>query len=106
MVHTTVGFVIPALYILDGLRARDTVGIAATATHAFLLSMNRYSPGCGMAGHVLTPYKICGAASTDGAAVGPAEVGIPAHMLRGMEPIAHRGGRCCPSWGLQPMAGG
>ncbi|CAN6312005.1 unnamed protein product [Urochloa humidicola] len=33
-----VGTALPALYILDGLRAGDTAGVAAAAPHAFLLS--------------------------------------------------------------------
>ncbi|CAL4915431.1 unnamed protein product [Urochloa decumbens] len=48
-VHTAVGFVVgaalPALYILDGLRAGDTAGVAAAAPHAFLLSAQVFTEG-------------------------------------------------------------
>ncbi|KAG2539552.1 uncharacterized protein LOC120687185 [Panicum virgatum] len=48
-VHTAAGFVVgaalPALYILDGLRAGDTAGVAAAAPHAFLLSAQVFTEG-------------------------------------------------------------
>uniref|UniRef100_K4AIG9 DUF7733 domain-containing protein n=1 Tax=Setaria italica TaxID=4555 RepID=K4AIG9_SETIT len=48
-VHTAVGFLVgaalPALYILDGLRAGDTAGVAAAAPHAFLLSAQVFTEG-------------------------------------------------------------
>ncbi|XP_062205559.1 uncharacterized protein LOC133907521 [Phragmites australis] len=48
-VHTAVGFVVgaalPALYIVDGLRAGDTAGVAAAAPHAFLLSAQVFTEG-------------------------------------------------------------
>ncbi|CAL4940493.1 unnamed protein product [Urochloa decumbens] len=48
-VHMAVGFVVgaalPALYILDGLRAGDTAGVAAAAPHAFLLSAQVFFEG-------------------------------------------------------------
>ncbi|CAN6324646.1 unnamed protein product [Urochloa humidicola] len=47
--HTAVGFAVgallPALYILDGLRAGDTAGVAAAAPHAFLLSAQVFTEG-------------------------------------------------------------
>ncbi|CAL4923690.1 unnamed protein product [Urochloa decumbens] len=48
-VHMAVGFVVgavlPALYILDGLRAGDTAGVAAAAPHALLLSAQVFYEG-------------------------------------------------------------
>lgn len=47
--HTAVGFLVgaalPALYILDGLRAGDTAGVAAASPHAFLLAAQVFTEG-------------------------------------------------------------
>ncbi|KAF0928606.1 hypothetical protein E2562_006047 [Oryza meyeriana var. granulata] len=48
-VHDAVGFLVgaalPALYILDGLRAGDTAGVAAASPHAFLLAAQIFTEG-------------------------------------------------------------
>lgn len=47
--HTAVGFLVgaalPALYILDALRAGDTTGVAAASPHAFLLAAQVFTEG-------------------------------------------------------------
>lgn len=43
--HTVVCFVIPMLYILDGLQAGDTLGAAAATPHVFLLSTQVFIEG-------------------------------------------------------------